>query len=363
MAEPGLLAELRLMFPWMDQIGLSPAWFQTAAATAASSEELVQQIRGTEQWRSRFPGIYRGDGTMRGTEADYMRTEADYRNVLRQFGYDVDQNYKTPVTLVGFFEGEQAPDELRDRLTVYRHLGASGRPTREAFYVYAGMEISTDDLFEAAVDPAAEQRLYSEYNQRAAALSPDYQGWITRATQMGLSRSVDALRRMQSLGATTGQVVQRLQSTDPNFAREIMHALYTGGGNVGGAAGTLPLQDLLESFEFATIGAAATSAGLELPTKERLAEIRATGVERAKQIQSYTEFGRNKEIFSAAVKRARGTNFGQTQFEGATFLGNAEDARALEAGVNYIEASGKQQGSFRFAEDNGRIIQRGFSNR
>lgn len=359
MAETNLLNELKAMFPWIDQIGLSASWFQQTAANAASADEIVQLIRGTKQWKSRFPGIMRGDSTLRMSEAEYIRTETDYRTVLRQFGRDVDKNYSTPSQMIGFFDAEMDPNELRDRLTIYRQLeGPGGQRVREAFYVYADMDISVDDLFEAAIDPAAEQRLNLEYNQKAAALAPDYKAWIQRATQAGLNRVVDTLKRMQTQGAVTGQVVQRILAVDPNFAREIMHQLYKGTGG-GGMTGALPLQDLLESFEYATIGAAAKGSGLELPTKERLMEIRNAGIERARAIQGYQDFGQNKEIYQAAVQRARGTKFGQKEFEQAAFLGDAAQASALEAGVGYMEGIGRSQGQFRFAEVDGRIGQRG----
>lgn len=360
-----LLDDLQQAFPWLRQLGLSPAWLRNTAAEAASSAELVQAIRGTKQWQRRFPAIYRSDGTLRATEAEYIAREADYRKVLRDFGMDDGRRYINPQTLVGFFEGEISPDELQDRLTIYNHLrGPGGRRTRESFYVYAGLDISTDDLYEAVVDPAAEQRLQFLYNNRAAALAPDYQGWITRATQVGLNRVANTLKRLQDQGAVTGTAVQRLLAIDPGFAREVMNQIYRPIGArrvVGGNAEALPLQDLLEAFEFAAVGAAAQSAGLELPTLERLQEIRNIGVERSQAIQAYQSFGPNARIYAAAVKRARGVRFGQRQFEEATFFGDPRQTRNLEAGLAFMEARGQQEGSFRFTEESGRIRQLGLS--
>ena len=125
--------------------------------------------------------------------------------------------------------------------------------------------------------------------------------------------------------------------------------------------GSLPLQGLLEAYRFAAIGAAASEAGLVLPTKERLQEIRAAGVESQAAISAYREFGRDHTRLSAAVKRARGVGFGQSQFEQAEFLGNAEQSRNLSSGIAYMEARGQGTGSFRFTEDKGRITQMGFS--
>jgi hypothetical protein len=62
------------------------------------------------------------------------------------------------------------------------------------------------------------------------------------------------------------------------------------------------------------------------------------------------------------VQRARGTGFGQREFEEAEFLGNAGRAQDLEQGFAYMEGIGRDQGNFRFTEQGGRISQRGFSN-
>jgi hypothetical protein len=358
----GLIADLRRDFPWLSDIGLSTSWLQDVVATAASASEIVQQIRSTPQYKQRFPAIVRGDGSRLMTEAEYISQENSYRQLLRQFGFN-EGRFRTPATLVGFFQGEVAPAELQDRLTVWKQVREGGQRIKEAFYVYAGLEIDDDTLYEAIVDPAAEQNLTNAYNQAVASSTFDYTTWITRATQVGLSRVAAELGKLKERGAVTAEAVQRIQATAPEFARQIMDAIYTGGMTIprGGQAGSLDLQELLDSFEFAAIGAAAKNAGLELPTKERLAEIRAAGVDRAKAIQGYREFGKNSTAYAAAVQRARGTAFGQEQFEAGQFLGDAQASRDFEAGLAYMESAGKSQGSFRFGEEGNRFVQKGLT--
>lgn len=357
--EAALFADLKRDFPWLNDIGLSTAWLQDVVATAASASEIVQKIRDTPQYKVRFPAIVRGDGTRLMTEAEYISQENTFRSLLRQFGFKDDQ-FRTPATLVGFFQSEIAPAELQDRLTVYKQVKEGGQRIKEAFYVYAGIDLSDDDLYEAIVDPAAEQNLTNAYNQKVASSTFDYTTWITRATQVGLNRVAVELNKLKQRGAITAEAVQRIQSTAPEFARQIMDAIYTGGQR-GGQAGSLALQELLDSFEFAAIGAAAKNAGLELPTKERLAEIRAAGVDRAKAITGYTQFGQNAVAYSAAVQRARGTAFGQKQFEAGQFLGDSGAARDFEAGLADMKANGVSQGSFRFDESGDRFIQKGLT--
>jgi hypothetical protein len=354
-----LVDDLKELYPWLGQLGLSSSWLQDLVARAASPAEIVAQIRATPQYRARFPGMYRSDGSVRMTEAQYLQQEQAYRTLLTQFGFNP-REYATPQTLIGFFEGEIAPDELRDRLQVYRQVSTAGQRVKEAFYVYAGLDITDDDLYEAVVDPAAEQRLRNAYNQAVAQKPLDYQTWITRATQVGLSRVARSLQQLKARNAVSAEAIQKILQINPDFARRIMDSIYTG-GDPGGAAGSLALQDLLEAFEFAAIGAAARNAGLDLPTKERLAQIRAAGVDRARAISAYSEFGQNQNIFAAAVRRARGVGFDQEDFERGVLLGDARSRRLLEQGQAYMEAAGRSGGSFRFNEENDRFIQQGFS--
>jgi hypothetical protein len=353
-----LLDDLQADFPWLQQLGFTPAFFQDLVASSSSSAEIITQLRAAPQYRQRFPGLWRQDGSVRMTEAQYLAREQDMRNVLRQFG--MGDQYSTPSSLVGFFESEMDPNELRERLEVYDTVKRSGRSTRDAFYVYAGLRISDDDLYDAVVDPAAAQRLSDEYNKRVASSQFDYTTWITRATEVGLERVTETLTELQRSGAVTGTAVQAVLRTDPNFARTIMDALYTGGDGTS-AAPTLNLQELITSFEYAAIGAAATNAGLGLPTKERIAELRAAGVDRAKAQSAYQQFAANKGIYEASVQRVDGGQFGQQQFEDATMLGSADAMSTLQRGLAREEAAGQQQGQFRFDMDRqGRLEQAGF---
>lgn len=353
-----LYQDLVNSFPWIRDIGLSMAWIQGVLAKAQSPAEIVAEIRKTPQYEQRFPGMYRADGSARFTEAGYVQYEQDVRRVLRQYGQNVDRDYRSPIAFVGFMEAEKDVNEIRDNLTVWRQVNSPGGDSfRDAFYVYTGKPIKPEDLYQAAVDPAAGQNLRENY-VRAATMQFDYDKWIERATQVGLDRVARQLERLQRQGAVTAQVVQRMMSTNAQFARQVMEAIYSG-GSAESVAQPLPLQDMLEAFEFAAIGAAATDAGLVMPTKERLVEIRRAGVERSQAIQSYRRFGRDAGMIAAAVARSRGKIFGQREFEQAEFFGSATATQDLEAGFAYMESVGREQGQFRFTERNGRIGQAG----
>ncbi|MDQ3222950.1 MAG: hypothetical protein M3Q75_05675 [Gemmatimonadota bacterium] len=355
-----LFDDLLTLNPVLRELNITPQWLQAALADSADTSELYSRIRQLPQYKQRFQGATRGDGTQRWTEAEHIAREDQIRGLLRKYGVDVNKEYATPASLIGFHESEQALDEIRDRLEVWDYVKTAGQTIRETFYVYAGLKIDNDDVYEAVVDGAREQALFNDYNTNRAAMSFDYPGWITRATQTANQRVATELQRLQTTGALTGQAVQRILSVDPGFGRQIMDVLYLG-GEQGGVAGTLDLQTLLSAYESAAIGAAARESGLELPTKERLGEIRAAGVQREAAIKTYREYGRDQNRLSAAVMRARGVGFGQKEFEDAEFLGNATQSRNLSSGIGYMEAAGKTQGSFRFREDAGRITQMGFT--
>jgi hypothetical protein len=157
------LAELKAAYPWTEQLGLTAQWFQQTAAEATGPDEILVKIRATPQYKQLFPAIRRTDGSLRMNEAQYLARGQDFRRLLTQHGFDPNE-YSSPASLVGFYEAETDPNELRDRLTVWRQIQDSGPRVKDAFYVYAGLSIELDDLFEAAVDPAAGQRLTEAYN-------------------------------------------------------------------------------------------------------------------------------------------------------------------------------------------------------
>lgn len=352
--------ELTAVMPWIETVGIEPAWFQEASAESPSPDELLARIRQTPQFKKRFPGLYRQDGSMRMQEAEYVAREEDFRTLLRQYGYSM-EDYQTPQQVAGFFEAEFDPNEFQSRLQTYRDLERSSDVKKAAFYVYAGLDVTTDDLYEAIVDPGAAQRLSSAYNEAVAAEPFDYDRWITRATEFGLKQASKQLTYLQEQGALSGSAVQHVLRLDTNFGKQIMDAIFTGG--TGETSGGLPLEDLLASFEYAMIGAAASEAGLAMPTKERLAEIRQAGVERQQAIEGYTAFGAQAGVLDAASQRAGYGGLTQSEFEEGRFLGDASASRELSAAVGSEEAAGRDGGEFRFSEDRGRLVQRGFGSR
>jgi hypothetical protein len=365
MATP-LWEEIFLSFPELQTLGVTANQLKEIRATSSGMAEMVEKLRGLDVVKRRTQAMYRADGSRRfSTEAELFAWEDQVRDVLRRAGEDVDRNYATPETLIGFAENNLSPDEIRDRLQVWKGVKENGQRAREIFYVYAGLNFNDDDLYEALVDRGKGQNLQNSVNAGVATQlsSPNaWESWIDRARQAGNARVVGILQQAQQQGSTTAAAVQRVINVDPAFANQIMDSLYNGGDPDAGDF--LDLTAMLDAYEFMAVGAAAEGAGLELPTLERLKEIRGAGIERSKAVDSYQQFGLNKDRLNAAVLRARGQSFTQADFENATFFGDVTARQELEAGEANMAAAGRRQGQFAFGRaPGGQFVQTGLSAR
>lgn len=352
--------------PWLRTLGISAARLKELTATSSGSAELMNKLMEEDVVKRRTQAMRKSDGTRRfSTVAELFNWENQVRGVLRQAGINVDREYASPQTLIGFAESDLSPDELRDRLAVWKGVKDTGQRAREIFYVYSGLNVSDDDLYEALVDRGKGQQLADTVN---AAVGETLSGpnawaeWIDRARQAGQARITKVFEEARQSGATYASTIQRVMNIDPAFANQIMDSLYSGGDPGGGDF--LDLTALLDAYEFMAIGAAAEGAGLDLPTKERLAEIRAAGVQRSQAIDAYQQFGLNRDKLNAAVLRARGDTFTQTDFEQGQFFGDAEARKELEHAEAYMTSAGRSQGVFAFGRgERGQFVQTGFSAR
>lgn len=351
-------AELRAQFPWIDALGFDPAWVQNLIAQASGPAEIADTIRQTPQYKKRFPGLFRANGEQRMSEAEYFQREDDYRTLMRQYGLPTSGD---PTEVSDWFNGDVDPNELKDRLDVWQGVKQMMQPAKDAFYVYAGMRLSDDDLYRAAVDPGYKTDLTHFFDQQTTQSPIDYATFIQRSTELGLDQVKLKLQELQSQGVLAYNATASIRTIDPSFARSVMDQLYTGGHP---GSPTLGLQELLQAFSFAAIGGAAKEAGLEMPTLEKLQEIRQAGIDQAKAISTYTQFGPNANLYNAAVQRARGEKFTQSDFESAAFFGNADAQRALQQGLASEQSAGLESGTFRFDQrQSGSIMQRGFLRR
>lgn len=344
------------LFPWATELGLLDI-LNNEIQQGSTAEQAYATIQKTPQYQAQFAGMIDASGVRRfANERQYLDTINDYKDVLKEFGaYDPNQDKN--IDYLGFIEQGIDPNELKQRFTTYRELEAGSQDLRDAMYVYSGLQVSVDDLYQAVVSPSFNQQLTSEYDRRVALSTFDYQTFITRATEVGLARAAESLRTMQQRGLVTGQVVSSLLQTDPNFARQVMDALFT--GTTPGTP-TLPLDQLLHSFDLAMLASAATESGLEMPTRERVEALRQAGVTRARAIQAYGGFARNQGVLQGASQRANlGFEFDQQKWEEAVLLGKGQAVGDLSRLVATEDNFGRPQGGFAMTMEGSRIAQAG----
>jgi hypothetical protein len=359
MPEMNAVEQVLSTFPWLSRLPGIVDLLTELSIQGVVGDAMLAEVRKTSAYQSMFPAIRRPDGTMRMNEARYLERTDEYRTVLRQFG-DPSYAYDDPNDYVPFLSNDIDPNELRDRFQVYRTLQRSGEDVRDAFYIYAGIRMSDDDLYEYVVNPAKRQQMDSQYNQSVTAGKLDYQTWITRATEAGLSRVVRALEGLREDGVEVGGALSRIRSLDPDFARQMMDVLYTGGGQ----GDPLSFNDLLNSFELALIGGAAGSqAGVALPTMERVQAIRQAGIDRSKAMEGYGRFARDRAQMQGQLLRATAgaRRFSQDDFERAVFLQQGDVQQMLGAAQAQEEGLGRRSGSVGFGQSKqGLLEQKGF---
>jgi len=354
-ARQGAFRDMMEFNPWLKMLGLG-SFIRQLIRDGAPGSEILQAVRQTNQYKRMFPGIVRADGTRPWTESEYLARTEDYRNVLRQFGmWKASQD--SPMDYVSFFDLGVDPNELQERLVRYRTLQRSSQATKDAFFVYAGMDVDDDTLYKAMVNPTFRQALQLQYNERVAGGEFTYNKFIRRATQQGLKRVAKLLKDMQTQGLVTGQVISKLMTVDPDFAQKIMGSLFQGGQKHAGRM--LDLDELMSSFDFAILGSAAREAGLELPTKQRIQALVQSGISRAQAARSWAQFSSTRGLLQGAAQRAGLDGFSQDLWEEATLLARGDAVTKLNRVIGGENALGQEGTGFASDLEGGRITQRG----
>jgi hypothetical protein len=346
-------------FPWLRQLGLPISQLQEWVVQGLTGDALYSAATQTQQYQAMFPEIRRQDGTLRMSESQYLATEDQYRQLLKQYG-DPSYSYSSPQDLAAFFAQEIDPNELKQRFDMYETVKNGSDDIKNAFYVYAGMKPSDDQLYWAMVSPTARAAMVDEYNQKVAASPLDYQTWITRATEAGLSSVQSKLQQLQQAGVVTDAAITQIQQVSPDFARQMMDLLYHGGDPSGQTTQLLNLDQLMHAFDYAMIGSAATANGLQLPGQDRINAIRDAGVTRDAALKAYGQFAQDQNLLSGEAARA-GRTFGQNEFEQAVLLQQGQQAGELASLDAQEKALGHAGGAADVVTDQvtGRPEQRG----
>ncbi len=354
MAETQIAArdEVRALYPWAETLGLGDL-VSDLILDDASANQIVAEVRNTNQYKRTFPGMVGPDGRRRfGSERQYLDQVESYRDVLMAAGW-YDPATDSPQDYAAFMDSGIDPNELRDRATIYKTLEAGTSELRDAFYVYAGMDVSVDDLFQAVVAPEFGQQLAAEYNREISSTGLDYETFITRATERNLEKVADTLTELEANGVVASGVAAKVRSVDPEFAREMMGAIANTGDR------TLALDELSWSFQYAMLGSAATEAGLALPDKDTVEALRVAGVSRAQAARSYNRFSTQGEGLQGMVRRT-GTSTGidQKTYAMADMLETGSGVDLIARAEALENALGRTAGSYGTAREGDRLTQR-----
>ena len=343
------------LFPWAKD------WYDDILGWVQDGFEgdgIIANIRGDNKYSQMFPGILRDDGTMRfANEAQYLNTVDDYRQQLIDFGFH-DPATESPQDYAALMKAGVDPNELGDRLGTYRELETGSQELRDAFYVYGGIDVTVDDLFDAVVDPTKKKALEDAYNEATTGSTTDYGTFIQRATTIGIERLTKSLGDLQATGQVDDTTVAQVLRMDPMFAQNLMGAIYQNpGGN-----GFLGLEELESAFEYAVLGSAATEAGFSMPDTETLEKFISQGIDGARLRGAYNTLGQRQSALQGMMARASqspGVSVSQVQsaFEGS-LLGESSELRYAQSTES---ALGQAGGGFAAQRAGNRLAQPGRS--
>jgi len=342
-------------YPFLQQMGFADLITSLAQQGVTDPATVYAEVRKTPNYAMMFPGIIRPDGTLRMDEQAYLRRQDEYRQVLQSFGRDPARY--GPNELSAFFDANIDPNELKDRFTLYENVNHAGSSVKAAFHVYAGMNMSQDDLYRYLTNPLARNKFNAEYEHRTSVNPIDYQTFITRATEVGLDSVVSALQSLQANGTPVDAALSVVRNLDPAFARQLADILYTTPGDIQLGS----LQQLQSAFQVALIGGAASQVGLVIPDRARVDQIRAAGITRVQALEKYGTYAVNQFTLQGAVQRLnRGIgSFTQSDFEKAVFLHDTPSAQLMQQAQAVDAASGAKQGQASFGRTKTGIAQAG----
>jgi hypothetical protein len=359
--------DVMAQFPWLQQVpGLADdilSWIEQGYTDG----ELVASIRLHQAYLQRFPAMKGDDGGFRfQNEAEYLAEERRLREVLIQYGAP-GHNYDDPQDFAAMLAGGVRAGQLQARYDLYNSLSTSGQGVIDAFYIYAGMEIGVDDLYEMVVNPSRQNELIEEYEARSTINPPDMDTFITRLTETSMVRVVRLLDELAQAGVVDRSAVSQIQSADPAQAKTLVAALYgrqlaQGLENaqlmtdaVDNAAfdqnlltDFIDVPTLQHSFQLALIGSAATRAGLDIPDAARLDDLISAGLDRSRAIQGFSTIANRSSEFQAFARRANLGDLSQEEIEDEVLLGT--EGRLAEA-LRREQALGARGGGVRFETD------------
>tara|TARA_B100001175_G_scaffold317882_1_gene337214 strand:+ start:12897 stop:14084 length:1188 start_codon:yes stop_codon:yes gene_type:complete len=196
----------------------------------ASELEIVQEIRGSTQYATRFPGMAaRAEAGMPAiSEREYIDLERNYRNMMRTSGIE-ERFYEDPARFGELIAGDVSAAELQSRVALAEEAAASADPEvarqLEEFY-----GIDRTKLVEYYLDPDEAVNLFQEERRlaaaglSAAAIGTTGQAFTQTVAERLEQENVQRREVQQRLGQRTGLTERLLGEEEALTASEIAEA-------------------------------------------------------------------------------------------------------------------------------------------
>ena len=196
----------------------------------ASELEIVQTIRGSTQYATRFPGMAaRAEAGMPAiSEREYIDLERNYRNLMRTSGIE-ERFYQDPARFGELIAGDVSAAELQSRVALAEEAASSADPEvvrqLEEFY-----GIDRAKLVEYYLDPEEAVNLFEEERRlaaaglSAAAIGTVGQGFTQTVAERLQQENIQRREVQQRLGQRVGLTDRLLGEEEALTASEIAEA-------------------------------------------------------------------------------------------------------------------------------------------
>ena len=193
------------------------ALIQEAIKGEWNQSMFLEELRGTQEYRERFPGIFEKNGTLKMSESSYILMEGQYTSLASQAGINMGQK-----RMAFLFRNDVTPEEFGDRAVAFQRLnrnkdlyGAFKRELVQAGVAKPG-DVNTNkelfkfvmgegnkawyDLWQDAVTRNAAVTAGITFGKNQAKYTALRQGVIERISNMGLSEAEMAQKFMEVEG-------------------------------------------------------------------------------------------------------------------------------------------------------------------
>lgn len=196
----------------------------------ASELEIVQTIRESTQYATRFPGMAAraAAGMPAISEAEYIDLERNYRNLMRTSGIE-ERFYQDPARFGELIAGDVSAAELQSRVALAEEAASSADPEvvrqLEEFY-----GIDRAKLVEYYLDPEEAVNLFEEERRlaaaglSAAAIGTVGQGFTQSVAERLEQENIQRREVQQRLGQRIGLTQRLLGEEEALTASEIAEA-------------------------------------------------------------------------------------------------------------------------------------------